>query len=546
MKTHIHFPMQSFRRILSGLVCFSLVSGLVGGIGASHVSAAPPKAQRPRVQKAPSESAGSQSSDPVLQKARALAAAGRYQDASRVLFQLSRNPKYAAESPQIKYILGLMLYEMKLNQASAFIFYDVVRQESGSGHQDKYLRQSLQKLALAADTLGSDVLTRYAIKQVKEEDFPAENRDMLAFHMGEIKMQDKDYINAARDFSRIRQGSVFYTRARYNIGLSLTQGNQLDKAKAVFDELAEASKAGGITDHNRVNALLGKARVLYQQQKFEEAIDAYRDIPRDTEQWHESLFEQSWAMLRDGRFRSALSNFHTLHSPYYEDYYQPESIFLRAIVYLYICRYEEMEKVLNLFEQVYQPTQGRMRDMLATVNDPGVYLRELQKVRAAPNAKKSVSQIPYTVGREILKEGDVKKSLFYIRSLEGERKRIEAMPPVWKSAGIGIYAKTAVEKRLEAAQIFAGKQIRRHLAIAFNDLKDLFEQEGFLRFEMLSSKKESVRKEIAGKDLERTRVDQGNARSYYIQNGYEYWPFKGEYWLDELGNYHYVGVKACE
>lgn len=533
-----------------------LLSFLSFGILASSLSipasAAPPrKAARPAANAGGGPSARAQaavrkSGDAVLAKARSLAAAGRYQDASRVLFQLSRNPRYAAESTQIKYILGLMLYEMKLNQASAFIFYDVVRQESGGNRQDKYLRQSLQKLALAADSLGSDVLTRYAVKQVKEEDFPEASRDMLAYHLGEIKMQDKDFIGSAREFSRIRPGSAFYTRARYNMGLALTQGNQLDKARAVFEDLAENSKAGGITDRNRVNALLGKARVLYQQQKFEEAIDAYRDIPRDTVQWHASLFESSWAMLRDGRFRSALSNFHTLHSPFYEDYYQPESLFLRAIVYLYICRYDEMEKVLNLFTRVYQPTQARMRDMLSTVNDPLVYQRELMKVKQAASSRVSKSQIPFTVGREILKEGDVRKSLTYIRNLEQERKRIEAMPAIWKTSGIGVYAKTAVEKRLEAAQVFAGKQIRRHMAVKFNDLKDLFEQEGFLRFEMISSKKESVKKEIAGKGLERERVDESNNRNYYIQNGFEYWPFTGEYWLDELGNYHYVGVKACE
>ena len=535
------------KQVLAPLSSWSVTIAMAATSFTVPASAAQQKrAPAPRRAQTSSTAPARQSGDPLLAKARQLAAAGRYQDASRILFQLSRNPRYASESTQIKYILGLMLFEMKLNQSSAFIFYDVVKQESQQGHQDKYLRQSLQKLALAADSLGSDVLTRYAIKQVKEEDFPPQNRDMLSYHVGEFKMQDKDYMGAARELSRIQPGSQFYARARYNMGLALTQANQLDKARSVFQSLADSSKAGGVTDRNRVNALMGVARVLYQQKKFEDAIDAYRDIPRDTVQWHEALFEQSWAMLRDGRFRSALSNFHTLHSPYYEDYYQPESLFLRAIVYLYICRYEEMEKVLNLFQRVYLPTQQRMRDMLATVNDPTVYQRELMKVRAAPTGRKSTSQIPFIVGREILKEGDVKKSLVYIRSLEVERRRIDAMPAIWKTSGIGVYAKTAVDKRLEAAQNFAGKQIRRHMAVMFNDLKDLFEQEGFLRFEMISSKKESVRKEIAGKEVERDHVDQSNSRNYYIQNGFEYWPFTGEYWLDELGNYHYVGVKACE
>ena len=64
-----------------------------------------------------------------------------------------------------------MLYEMKFYQSAAFVFYDVIRQESRSNPQSKYLRQSLEKIAIAADILNSDTLLRYAIKQVKEDEF---------------------------------------------------------------------------------------------------------------------------------------------------------------------------------------------------------------------------------------------------------------------------------------------------------------------------------------------------------------------------------------
>ena len=62
---------------------------------------------------------------------------------------MSRSPKYDRQSGQIKYILGLMLYEMKLYQSAAFVFYDVIRQQSRSNPGSRYLRQSLEKLALA-------------------------------------------------------------------------------------------------------------------------------------------------------------------------------------------------------------------------------------------------------------------------------------------------------------------------------------------------------------------------------------------------------------
>lgn len=488
--------------------------------------------------------------DPNFARANKLAANGQYQEASKLLFQMSRSPNYIRNSAQIKYVLGLMLFEMKLNQSAAFVFYDLIRQETKENPKSRFIRQSLEKLAIAADALDSDVLLKYAIKQVDENEFPPANRDMLYYRTGEVKMGENNFMEAARQFSRVRTNSQFFNRARYNMGLALSEAKDLEKAQAVFEDLADRTKDLGVTDVQHVSALMGRARVLYQRNLFAGAIEAYRDIPRDTEEWHESLFESSWAMLRDGRFRSALSNFHSLHSPFYDDFYQPESVLLRAITYLYICRNEEMSKTLDLFDRVYKPIQRDMRTILSGNEDPNIYYRELAKIKdqfdniRANRVGRRGFVMPFSVARQILKEGDVRRTFDYIAKLDEERKRIDSLPSTWKTSGIGIYSRKIVEKRLEATRVLAGKQIKRHLIIMDNELRDLFEQSGFLRFEMLNSKREALKKEIQGKKL--SKVDQDTERSYYVQNGYEYWPFKGEYWLDEIGNYHYVGVSACE
>lgn len=512
-----------------------------------------PRANKPKAgTKAAARKRPRRQADTRFSQARALAKAGKYQEASVLLFQMSRSPRYARESVQIKYVLGLMLQEMKMHQAAAFVFFDVIRQESRSRSKSKYLRQSLEKLAIAADSLDSDVLLRYAIKQVKESEFPAANRDMLYYRTGEIKLAEKDFASAARLFGRVRQGSIFYSRARYKQALALTEAGQLERAVAAFDDLAQVSGAGGVTDRNRVNALLGKARVLYQKKDFESSLEAYRQVPRDTEGWHDALFESSWAMVRDGRFRSALSNFHSLHSSYYDDVFQPESLLVRAIVYLYICRYDEMEKVLDLFSKTYKPVQRDVRNILNTVREPITYYRELAKVhenfdayRSGERSRKTL-QIPFVVARHILKEGDVKRTLSYLDKLNEEQRAMESMPANWRKSSVGQYAKKILEKRIESTHRLAGKQVRRHLISIQNQIRTFMEQDGLLRFEMLSSKREALRKEIAGKGLEKNTVDGDAERNYFIQNGYEYWPFKGEYWLDEIGNYHYVGVRACE
>jgi tetratricopeptide (TPR) repeat protein len=481
---------------------------------------------------------------------------GDYFEASKIFFGLLEKEKNPLRLLQIRFILGRTLQELKLHQVSAFPYYEIIRSEGKTNPKNKYVRQSLERLTVAADQLESDILLNYAVKQINEEDFPASNRDMLFFRRGEVRSRDGDFVEAAKEFNRVRSTSIFYNRARYQIALSLVEAGQLEKAENVYAALAEVSSDAGVTNKVRVNAMMGKARTLYQRKLFAEAIDSYREIPRDTEQWHDALFESTWALLQDGRFRSALSNFHSLHSPFYDEFYQPESLLLRAIVYHYICRYDEMETTLRLFERVYGPVSRELRStLMSTSPSSAVSLyREVRKIdesleelkKTAKAKRQSQSQVPFLVAKQVLREGDVRRNLSYIRNLEMERKKIEQAPATWRESRVGRYARRVVERRIDATQSATGRLIRRHLERIQVELSGHFEQSSLIRLDMLSGKKESVKKEIVGKGLLRDTVDDQQDRNFYIQNGYDFWPFKGEYWLDEIGNYHYLGVKACE
>ncbi len=488
----------------------------------------------------------------LLQKAKKLAIDKQYQQSSQLLFSLTRSSRYRKDNSQIKYILGLMLMEMGLYQVASFVFYDVISGEIRTGRTTKYLRQSLSKLSFLSNALDSDVLLKYTISKIKVKDFPREKKDLFYFRLGELRLKENRHIQAAKIFSRVEPNSLVYPKALYKMGLAYSEARQGAKALAAFNELYETSKTKGVTDPNRVNAILSMARVYYQNKKWDKAIEYYRDIPRDTWQWHDSLFEQSWAMLRSGRyFRSALSNFHTLHSAYYEDRYAPESLLLRGMVYLFICRYDEMGKVLGLFDEIYKPVNSRIRRFASTASSKS-YLDEVLKGEANYQAirngedPKYTTRLPKLVLNEIIDRPDIRKNLNYIKALEGEMARITALSTEWRTSGIGKYAKRVVDKRMRSTKSVLGKQARNYLRRIKSELRDFFEQSDFLKFEMVSGKKESLGKEIAGKGVLKKQITEDETRSFFIKNGFEYWPFQGEYWLDELGNYHYVGVQACE
>ncbi|MNS85368.1 Tetratricopeptide repeat protein [compost metagenome] len=434
-----------------------------------------------------------------------------------------------------------MLVELKLYQTAAFQFVDVIRMNNA-----KYSKLAIEKLSIVADGLGDDTILNYAISRVDLSDFPAKLKDMIYFRMGEIKSKNRDFAKAEDAFNRVAPSSSYYYQAIFNQGLAQLETSQVDRAIQTFQKMLEERERAPVTDVNKVSAQMAIARAYYQKQDWEAAIDAYSRIPRDTLMWHDAIFEQSWAMLRAARFRSVLSNFQSLHSSYYQDFYMPESLLLRAIVYLYICKYDEMEKVLSLFEMTYGPVRSKIGDMLQGTNEAMDYYTEVEKAQVMKSSDKDLkTRLPFIVSRNILDQGNVKRSMHYLKRLSQEKARVESNP-AFRASALGQYSLKVLANRSRNTKYSIGDMVKAHLLNMRVELRDLYEQAGFIRYEMINGRKETLKKRIAGKDISEEQIDAEVDRKFYISNGYEYYPFQGEYWLDEIGNYHYLGKQSCE
>lgn len=484
-----------------------------------------------------------------LQAALNLAKQGRYEEASLSLFNLSRSPRFERERMQIKYLLGLMLFDMKMYQTAAFQFVDVVRDGNSN-----YIKKSLEKLSLAADKLGDVTLLNYALSKVQLSDFPAASQDMLRYRIGEYQFRNNDFTKAAASFGAVNSTSELYNKAKYMEGLSYASTQKNDLALQSFQELLDRrGPPVPVTDATRISAIMGLARTHYQNKEWADSIDYYRQVPRDTDQWHEALFEISWAQFRGGQFRSVLGNMHSLHSPYYDDFYIPETLLLRSLVYLYICQFDEMGKTLDLFEYTYLPIRKKLVQIIKGYNTPEKFYREIEKVashldeyKKDPSARGN-SDIPFIVARKIVKETDFSRNYDYIQMLESEKQIVNSMGNRWRTAPVGSYTQKVLSTRIQKARESAGLLVKKYIVDIHKNLLELFKQKDFAKFEMLSGKKEQVRTQLAKGDQnkESGQIDDED-RSYYIQNFYEYWPFQGEYWLDEIGNYYYLGKSRCE
>ena len=471
-----------------------------------------------------------------IRRAMNRASAGLHDEATRMLFPLLFNPILKKRHNEIRYRLALSFYNMKLYHPAIFQFQRLIDKKAKG-----YVGKSLQKIALAAAVLKEDQFLNYAISKGSLRYISRSERQSLHYHFGEYWMRKKRFRKAISHFSRVKSTNPFFYKALYQMGLAHAEIGHINKAIQIFHNLE--NRRSGVTDNIRVAAIMGKARVYYQGKKWDQSVENYHKVPKDSPFWYDILLEKSWALLRGGRFRSTLSHFHTLHSPYYEGYYQPESLLLRSIVYLYICKYYEMEKVLDLFRRIYRPAYTQVRSLVKYRTSMKNYYQSL--VLSLDNHKNLAVKYPLPVARRILREGDFSALHHYITELKKERDLAQSLSRLWRRSRAGSYSLSIIKKRLNRSQSQAGRRAVQHLKVVQKELKDFFSQEQFIRYEMLRNRRFFLKKKIAKKGIKGPSIEDFG-RSFYIQNGYEYWPFKGEYWLDELGNYHYVGLESCK
>lgn len=98
--------------------------------------------------------------------------------------------------------------------------------------------------------------------------------------------------------------------------------------------------------------LFSKARKLFEQKKFKEAIDIYEKISAKSDRWLLALEEKAWAQMHLEKYDKVLSQARTLTSPALSALTGTEPYLLQALAQLKICDYVGVFKTLKDFKKL--------------------------------------------------------------------------------------------------------------------------------------------------------------------------------------------------
>jgi hypothetical protein len=145
--------------------------------------------------------------------------------------------------------------------------------------------------------------------------------------------------------------------------------------------------------------------------------------------------------------------------------------------------------------------------------------------------------------RSTLGDRQIGKFIDYIAELDRELAMVNKADPAWRSSSLGGRVIEDLTLQRSVATNETGNLAKRRMERLIKELTDFIGQAAKIDIETLSAKKGILEASIKNEQV--IGATAGKALEVTIDDEHQYWPFKGEYWKDELGYYRFRIISMC-
>ncbi|MBW1870768.1 MAG: hypothetical protein JRJ19_01810 [Deltaproteobacteria bacterium] len=484
--------------------------------------------------------------------------------AAKLFYEVKMTDPQAANRAQAEYYLGQSLYKMGMFQ-SALAFFNAVF-VAGPAHP--YYIKGGEGLVKVAAALKDDTLIPSQInKYYNSQEFSKMDPMILSrvnFYVGLLLYRQEKYgesmafLGAVDPKSRVYPKSLFL-QAVIHIRLGARYNLARDEARTKAEYEAAIKLFGQIVDlsgHEKAKALkaidsydnivrlwqlctLNLARAYYGSGDYAKAVMYFARIPKFSQDWADALFEIGWAFFLRDEYGKALGALHTLHSPRFVHLFVPESWVLKATVYFHVCLYEEAKGALDFFKKNYQSMLPELKK-LAEGNLPNDQFASLL-LKDKLDPADPMAKVPILVRNSILTSPRVENFRHFLRSLEAEAIAIDQVDE-WKGTRLREELAGVVSMQRNLLVRTAGGFVKVNLINRYQTILGFVGHAQMVQLEITTHERLLVKAGLPVKAHKRGKLA---PRPKVPDETYNYWPFKSEYWKDELGYFEYTVRRAC-
>lgn len=355
---------------------------------------------------------------------------------------------------------------------------------------------------------------------------------------------DSHLVQAERYALRVDPQSKYGARAKFIEALVLFERRRENDALDRFKDVVRLTRPGQPhpDDKLRELAFFQLARTHFGAQQPSFSTFYYAKVERNSRLWLDALFEDSWAQFRLGRYEKALGNLLTLHAPFFEESYFPESRILEAVIYYENCRYREAKSILARFLRRYEPILAEIQRITEKSSTTDDYLGVLDELKNDDLASASGEQAK--ILSQILELALADRDLERLdRSLQEVRTELERIDGAVLGASLASHLEQALTDELRELSQRAGRAVEQRLREEQENIKSLVQQA--IRIDIETARSEQERIESRLRDVQSRPRDLRKTFVEWTDDEKIVWPFEGEYWRDELGTYELTLARSC-
>lgn len=358
------------------------------------------------------------------------------------------------------------------------------------------------------------------------------------------KGNDKE---ALKFYRKIKLSDRYFMPALYQKAMIHIANNQYNEAETALKTIFHAStkKASPLKLKDRMEiknyALMALGRLYYQSRRFLDSARSYRKVSKTSPLYYDALFEQSWALFMSGNPRHALGTLYGVHSPYFKDSFNPEGKVLEAIIYYWMCRYEDGRNSLADFAENHAKAIESLTSFLdrQRLNSGTAY-------QMFEDLVSGVSSESLGVPRSVLKTAAEKDSMLLVRDQlatvigEGDKLHYKG---VFRHKGYTAPLLKKIDSIKFNLRNRLGEQFIEELKNEKANYEELYAQSQFLYLELLMGEKEQLMGGELHSESKVTKIsDRANIRGWGDVTQSWKKEIKGEFWWDEIG-FHIIDVQ---
>ncbi len=458
--------------------------------------------------------------------------------ASLALYKVLQDPDDAYYHTEVRYYLAFSLEQMGLNY-SALEEYNRYLLDVEPDH--KLIGKALKRSVSLGRQMDAGWMLAPGLARLDTSLVSKGLQGPAMYWVGRYHFEEGQTMVSKAYLSLVPKDTEFYAQARMLEGLALVVEGKPVEAIAPLTAAYAAADKDGADQRTWEVSNLNLGRAYYAIGNFERAIEHFEATPRDSALWFESLYEASWAYFRLGRLSGALSHLQTVDSPYFEGTYHPEATLLRILIFYYLCKYISGQEMLNDFTESHYPIQeGLDKAIRKAESDPEKLFEALY---AWKTARKDTSlKLPDPVKQWFATDESLVRIGDYVAGIDAEMAAVDRIKTGWQKSDLRRDLERQLKDRKETAVNDKGREALAQLRGMHLQLGEHLGNSELYKVEMITAEKNIYDAAYQGRLMDKIATRKADRA---VPEGYRYWPFQGEYWVDELGWYEVNTINEC-